>query len=138
MLPSGLPELVADEEDLARFLTSRGHFNSTMVRPVAFLPNPADRKKSVARQGKEPITELRALAAEYLPPTTKAYGAGICTASEVRKVGLQFDANEPPRRHADIVGWPVNDDPALQKAADLERAGQLASACSSPLLFQVR
>ena len=31
MLPSGLPELVADDEDLARFLTSSNHFNTQIT-----------------------------------------------------------------------------------------------------------
>ena len=136
MLPSGLPEVVSDEEDIARFLTSRGHFNSTMVRPAAFLPNPVDRKKSVCRHGSEPASDLRGLASEYLPPGTKIYGAGICKADHVRAVNLDLIASEPPRRHADIVGWPVHDgDPALQKAAELELAALIASKCGEPVRF---
>jgi len=33
-LPSGLPEHVGDEEDIARFLTSSGHFSATAVKRV--------------------------------------------------------------------------------------------------------
>jgi hypothetical protein len=64
MLPSGLPEVVADGERIARFLTSRGHFNSVMVKAAAFLPAP-DHKKSVCRHGREPVDELRRLAGVY-------------------------------------------------------------------------
>src|SRR6266568_2056238 len=39
MLPSGLAEVVADEEDLARFLTQSSHFNTEIVKP-GFLPVP--------------------------------------------------------------------------------------------------
>lgn len=136
MLLSGLPEAVADEEDLARFLTARGHFNSTMVRPAAFLPNPADRKKSVCRHGREPLAGLWLLAREYLPVETKLYGAGICSAGDVRASKLQVEASEPPRRHADILGFPTNEDPDLQKAAERERAIQLASKCGPPILYE--
>ena len=38
-LPSGLPDHVADGEDLARFLTSSSHFNAVMVKPVKALGN---------------------------------------------------------------------------------------------------
>ena len=40
MLPSGLPEHVDDEEEVARFLTQSSQFNATMVKPAALLPNP--------------------------------------------------------------------------------------------------
>jgi len=33
MLPSGLPEVVGDAEELTRFLTSSTHFNATSVKP---------------------------------------------------------------------------------------------------------
>ena len=135
MLPSGLPEIVAGEEDLARFLTSHGYFNSKMVKPAAFLPNPADQKTSVCRHGKEPLEELRGLASEYLPVGKKVYGAGICKTADVRAARLEVTAEEPPRRHANIVGWPINEeDPDLQKAAQRELAGVVASRCE-PLMF---
>jgi hypothetical protein len=135
MLPSGLPETVADEEDLARFLTSHSYFNSKMVKPAAFLPNPADHSTSVCRHGEEPHAELRKLATEYLPIDRKVYGAGICKAADVRTAQLDVMAEEPPRRHANIVGWPVNEgDPDLQKAAQKELAAVVASKCE-PVMF---
>ncbi len=41
-LPSGLSDIVADEEDLARFLTQSSQFSSTMAKAAAFLPGPKD------------------------------------------------------------------------------------------------
>jgi hypothetical protein len=38
MLASGLSEIVADDEDLARFLMSSSYFNAIMVKRAAFLP----------------------------------------------------------------------------------------------------
>ncbi len=57
-LPSGLPEHVDDEEDLARFLTQRNQFTATMVKPATLLPNSADRQTSVSRHGPEPVDRL--------------------------------------------------------------------------------
>jgi hypothetical protein len=34
MLASGLSEIVADDEDLARFLMSSSYFNAKMVKPA--------------------------------------------------------------------------------------------------------
>jgi ATP-dependent exoDNAse (exonuclease V) beta subunit len=50
MLASGLPEIVADDEDLARFLTSRSQFNAQMAKPAAFLPAVNDRETSVLQE----------------------------------------------------------------------------------------
>jgi len=58
MLASGLPDIVADDEDLARFLTSSSQFNIRMAKPAAFLPSASDRETSVFRHGAEPLREL--------------------------------------------------------------------------------
>ena len=50
-LPSGLPEAIAPDEDIARFLTQSSQFNSVMAKPAAFLPNPKDKESSVSRDG---------------------------------------------------------------------------------------
>ena len=34
-LPSGLEEIIADDEDLARYLTSSRQFNAIMVKPAS-------------------------------------------------------------------------------------------------------
>ena len=125
-LPSGLPDLVADEEDLTRFITQTNHFNSTMAKPAAFLPNPKYRNTSVFRCGpdRELIWKIwqNTNAGER---TLKA--AAICKTVEVRKIGLDAIAKEPPDRHANIEGWPwLDNDPEFQKAKQLEKAQSLA------------
>lgn len=47
-LPSGLNEVVAPDEDLARFLTQRSQFSREIAKPSAFLPSPASRETSVS------------------------------------------------------------------------------------------
>lgn len=133
-LPSGLPEHVADVEDLSRFLTQSSQFNSFGAKPAAFLPNPKYRNTSVFRLGNAP---------ELLGQTWKENdksgrplkGVAICNAKDVRIAGLDVLAAEPPPGHANIEGWLwIESDPELQKAQQLEAAGQLAKASKVVLL----
>lgn len=97
MLPSGLPEDVADDEELARFLVQSNQFSSTSVKPSAFLPSPRDREPSVSRHGREPLQrlwELGLLAAGERPLRAAAF----VRASDVRAAGLEVVADEPPER----------------------------------------
>jgi hypothetical protein len=126
-LPSGLPERVADEEPLARFLTSSGHFNATGVRHAAFLPNPRDGKTSVFRHGAEPRENLELIGNAEVAQGRTLHGAGIIAASEVRATQLDVEAIEPPDRHADITGWPwLEGDREFAKAGRKEIALVLA------------
>jgi len=125
MLASGLPEIVADDEDLARFLSSSGHFGSQMVKPAAFLPSNRSRETSVFRHGSEPREALWAIGDEHLP---RFHGAAVVRAKAVRAALLDVTADEPPQRHAAIRGWPwPSDDPAMRKAQQKEMAIQIAS-----------
>jgi hypothetical protein len=127
-LPSGLPERVADREDLARFLTSSSQFNSKMVKPSAFLPEPKDRETSVFRHGDEPREVLWAVGHEHAAQGRTIHGAAIFKAGAVRGVGLEVIADEPPPRPAAIKNWPwIEDDPELRKAQQKELANLLAS-----------
>ena len=101
MLPSGLPEHIGDEEDLARFLTQSHQFNATMAKPSAFLPGPKDRETSVSRHGREPLERLWEIGLAAAG-TRKLYGAAILKARAVRAAQLEVLADEPPPRHAAI------------------------------------
>lgn len=125
-LPSGLPKVVGDEEALARFLTGSGQFNTSGVHHSAFIPNPKDGKKSVYRHGREPLDELRKIAQERIT-SGKVYGAAICKAKQVREVGLDVVAEEPPLLHANIEGWPRGaSDPDMEKAQQRNLAKVIA------------
>lgn len=133
-LPSGLPDFVADDEDIARFLTQSSHFNTRVAKPAAFLPNPKDRETSVSRHGREPSDLLWNLGSAAAGDRT-LYGAAIFKAHVARDVGLNLAAAEPPDFHAAIRGWPwLDHDPAEQKAQQKERAILLASAAGEPVL----
>jgi hypothetical protein len=127
MLPSGLPEFVEDDEALARFLVSSSHFSATIVKPAAFLPNPkAQMTTSVSRHGAALREELIHIGRALRPDRT-LHGVAICKAADVRSARLDVISDEPPPRHANIVGWPVDADPTFQKAAQLKRAIEIAS-----------
>jgi len=127
MLPSGLPEEVADSEPLARFLTSSGHFNAQMAKPSAFLPSPQDQETSVFRHGAVPEADLWAIGDIHVAGNRRIHGAAIVKASDVRAVALSVIAHEPPPRHAAIRDWPLDSDPALQKAKQKKHAALVAS-----------
>jgi hypothetical protein len=125
-LPSGLPDLVDDDEDLARFLTSSSEFNRAGVRHPAFVPHEGE--KSVFRHGAEPRADLWRIAQTYgVAGNRTLHGAAIVKARRVRDVQLDVEAREPPPRHANIVGWKWSeDDPDVGKAEQKEQALRIA------------
>lgn len=128
MLASGLPDIVADDENLARFLTSSSQFNAQMAKPSAFLPAASERETSVFRHGSEPRDALWAIGDEHAAGHRNIHGAAVVKARDVRAVLLDVIADEPPLRHAAIKGWPwLEDDPEEQKAQQKELANQVAS-----------
>jgi len=128
MLASGLPEDIADDEDLARFLPSSSLFNSAMAKPAAFLPSLSDRETSVFRHGSEPREPLWQIFSAHVSAERTCHGAAIVKAGDVRSVGLNVLSDEPPPKHAVIGGWPwLDEDPVLQKAQQKERAAEIAS-----------
>lgn len=126
-LPSGLPDHVADQEPLARFLTSSSHFNTSFVKPSAFLPNSNDGKTSVFRHDAEPRDVLEDIGRNEVAQGRSLHGAAVITAAEVRAAKLEVSAAEPPPRHADIEGWPwMQGDREFGKAESKEKALVLA------------
>lgn len=107
MLPSGLPDYVADPEPLSRFLTSDSQFTSVMPRPSAFMPGPRDSKTSVFRQGPAPQEALWETGDREIGTDRRVRAAALVTASAVRQAKLDVESHEPPPRHANIIGWPI-------------------------------
>jgi hypothetical protein len=136
-LPSGLPETIQGDEQIARFLTQSDQFSKEKmcVFPNAFLPGKRDRETSVSRHGREPIETLQSLGLKAAGER-KLYGAAIITGQDVRNASLQVTPDEPPERHAVIRGWPwLENDPQEQKAQQKERALKLAGAAGAPVFF---
>jgi hypothetical protein len=131
MLPSGLSELVGDDENLARFLTSSSHFNTVAVKSAAFLPS-REHETSVFRHPGDPVGGLWAIGTEHLPGPF--HGAAMVRARDVRAESLDVSADEPPPRHAVIRGWPSDKDPDEQKAQRKLRAMSVAANASLLLM----
>ena len=126
-LPSGLHKNVADNEDLARFLTSTSQFNAKMAKPSAFLPS-ADQETSTFRHGSEPRALLWSIGDKEAAGERNIHAAAICKTDDVRALSLNVEAEEPPPRHAGIRGWPWDEsDPEKHKARLKEIAGLIAS-----------
>lgn len=122
-LPSGLPEIVGDHEPVARFVGQSNKFNSLGAKPAAFLP-PSNGQTSVGRHGATPLDSLMALAVSFLGEA-KVYGAAVVGTRQVRDTGLAVTPEEPPDRHANLHGWPVNVDRDMERAERLVIAQQL-------------
>jgi len=123
-----LPERVGDDEDVTRFLTSRGEFNASAVKPRAFMPSVATSNTSVFRIEDEPARIRDCFASvERAERTLKA--AAVVEAAAVRSASLEIVAAEPPDAHANIEDWPSKPrEPDTEKAQRLEIALQLAAA----------
>lgn len=132
-LPSGLPDQLEPDEDLARFLTQGNHYSRIVAKPAAFLPNPKDRETSVSRHSSEPVERLWKLG-QAAAGERPLYGAAILKARSALSAGLQVVADEPPDRHAVLRGWPWLQDADLQRAEQKKIAMILASAAGEPLL----
>jgi hypothetical protein len=142
VLPSGLPEQVANKEVLARFLTSSSHYSAVngLVRAAAFVPEEDHRETSVFRHPGAPLVELRALGAYAAPEGSgrRLHGAALIACAAVRRYRLDVIASEPPDHHAAIRGWPWQEpDPKMRRGVLKEIANDLAGAAGSPVLFRV-
>ena len=125
-LPSGLPERVDDDEPISRFLTSKSHFNTVAVKQAAFLPNRKNGRLSVARHSGEPADESARIARDDFQ-LEKALGAAVLFARAFREESLDFEADDTPPRHADVIGWPWReDDPEFGKSEQKLKAAALA------------
>jgi len=134
ILPSGLPELIGADEDLARFLTQSSQFTKVMVKPAAFLPSSSG-ETSVSRAGPEifgaAVGDRACGRGQTDPIRSRHLKAAAVTAP------LRVDADEPPPCHAALRGWPVQaTDPQLQKAQRKRLAEFLAIAAGAPVFIR--
>jgi hypothetical protein len=136
-LPSGLPERVADDENLSRFLTQSNLYTAVketpgtwMAKPAAFMPNPKHRNTSVFRMGID-LEHAKKTWNENATGERTLKAIAFCTALDVRNAQLDVVASEPPSGHANIEGWSwLESDPELQRARQKELAAQIASETS--------
>jgi hypothetical protein len=125
-LPSGLPEYIGNDEKLARFLPQSNLFTKSGVKPAAFLPNPKNGETSVFRHGGENLPNLWSVGFKHIPSNRTLHGAAIIKAHHVREALLEIVSKEPPDRHANIIDWPCDADPEMEKAKRKDLANQIA------------
>jgi hypothetical protein len=121
--PHNLKATIDDNENLARFIFSRKHFSRQQQRVKAEAYMPSRGEVSVFRIDGLERTAIWKIGSDVASKREQTlYAHGDTKGSEVRRVGLDIRPDEPPPRHANIVGWPENDKPrqkviALQLAA---------------------
>lgn len=72
------------------------------------MPNPQDWKTSVFRVDGLSQTDVAKIGAAHVASRLgrPLHGWGRLTVQSVISVGLQIEADDVPKRHANIVGWP--------------------------------
>ena len=109
-------ELVGDDEPVSRFIVDSRHFKPDRVLPKAFEPKLDDERQrsetSVFRTMGIDASDIWKLAERHVEPTR---GKPVLARAElhVRDAALEslsVVGDEPPVRHAVIVGWPEGDD----------------------------
>lgn len=120
-----------NDETIARFLTSSGHFAKTKgtVKFRALLPRTDTMTTSVFRIDGLRERFIRLIGdhfvGEAIGPNRTLYGRGELDVEDVTNVGLEVAPTEEPIRHADIVGWPENKPERKSLAMELEATATL-------------
>lgn len=113
--------VVADEEQLARFVFSDSHVNrSGIVKKGAFMPAPEQTALSVTRVDDVDANDMERYAAQARGTRpSEAKGYAVLRAGVVRSEGFQVLADEPPPRHAHIQHFPTAKDDQIERAQSL-------------------
>lgn len=113
---------VGKDENLSRFVFSKSHFSreSRRVKMEAYMPSRG--QVSVFRVDQLTESAIWEIGSDIARNRERTlYARGDTKANEVRKAGLDILPDEPPPRHANLVGWPKNDK-SRQKLIALEVA----------------
>jgi len=125
--PEG-PVQIGRQDPLARYLLYSKYFSSATrrVKPGAFLP-PKDLKLSVFNVKGLDDDGAWGLARDHVVPQQPGrtlHGRAELAAAIVLENGLEAVPDQPPPRHANVVGWPE------EKDAQKDIALQLAEKAS--------
>jgi len=117
---------VALSEILSRFVLKKDWYRSSdnSVKYAAFLPNPKNGETSVFRISGISDKEVWDIGNREVAkdPNRPILGRADISASNALARGLEVLTNEPPERHANIVGWPG--EKSKQKLLALELAAE--------------
>lgn len=132
--PEVLPSAVGPEEPTVKFLFDESHFNpeKKVVHQAAFKPSKNTKNISVYRTQDLQVAETFEIGRQYvteLLADKKPILAGACLQARVYyEQKLNFDPDGKPHpRHANVIGWPWDQ--------DVQRALRIALARQAQLLF---
>ena len=98
------------KDPLARYLMHKRFFSREkgIVKGAAFMPS-SKLQTSVFEVGGMAESDIWTSADETLrlEPGEKIYGRGDFSSHVVVELGLEVEADFPPARHHNLVGWPV-------------------------------
>lgn len=124
--PGGLPSTVAHSEIICRFVCTQSNMSkeNLRVKRKEFMPHGSPLAVSVFR-----ITDLDdgavwEIARDSIVDRT-VYGRGDLPSSVVYEVGLGFEVDDIPPRHANIIGWQGEKKDWMALALHLEEAARL-------------
>ena len=122
-----MPLPILSSEILARFVFHHSHIRSSdnSVKPAAFLPK--DGMTSVFRISNLADQEVWEIGEHEVVPKRgrPLLGRADLSVFTVINNGLQVRPQEPPLRHANIVGWPDEKSKQMLVAIELAASSQL-------------
>ena len=97
------------------------------MKARAFHPAPSDHKKSVFRVRGLTEHEIWKLGDMYvaLPRGKELRARAELLVEQITGVGLRVEPEEPPPRHANIVGWPEEKHEWMSRAQELAELATL-------------
>lgn len=110
-------------EDLSRFILEKKQIRAdNTLRHTVFMPN-RNGETSVFRISGIPQKQIWEIAVQVARERTKElFGRADISVKNVLSKKLQVILNEPPKRHANIIGWP--DDPSAKRSIAQELAAE--------------
>jgi len=124
---------VNPDEIVTRFMTGTRIRNyvraDNTVKHQAFLPSPSDNCTSVFRTDDLYTEEIIEIGHKV---NKQLLGYVNFIASIIYEAGLDFDPNDNPPKHADIIEWPDN------KEDKIKLATQIANSINNDNIFEVK
>lgn len=124
---AGLPWPPEPHEPLSRYLLSTREFSRSkrIVRASAFVPGD-DGRKSVFRTLALAEGAIWALGEEeVVRPPFRLHARADLSVQAIIDAGVGIEADRPPSRHVDLVGWPTDESACLLAATQLADSAQL-------------
>lgn len=125
------------DEVTSRYLRHSNQYAASngRVKPHALHPAPADHKTSVFRVQGLIESEIWSLGDAHVrdPSGSELRARAELLVSQIVDVGLQVEPEEPPQRHANIVGWPLEKREWMSKAQGLAAVATLRLRTAPPV-----